>query len=345
MKRAVYMNQNTSKNFVVLISSVALLAITMIAMLAIGSAPISVGTIVTILGQKFMPFANSGGDIPVAFSKIVLDIRWPRIALAVLVGSSLAVAGACYQAMFRNPLADPFILGVSSGAALGAAIAIVLNQTAYIGIFAFVGGAATIFLVYSLGGAASGGLRTNQLLLAGVAFGSMLNALLSALMALHTQQVGAILFWLLGSLSNPPINLGVIAAMVGVGLAVIMFFARDLDVMTAGDENAQFLGVDVSKVKIILLLSTTLITSAVVAVSGVIGFIGLIVPHILRRIIGPQHLLLLPMCALWGGIFLLWADGVTRMFFSLSQVPVGVITALLGSPFFLFILYTTSKKR
>ncbi|WP_050769600.1 FecCD family ABC transporter permease [Thermosinus carboxydivorans] len=331
------------KHPLAIIISGGILAGTVLGMLLIGSAAIDLRIIASVLVKQIFP-AVSTTEIPSAVEKIIWNIRWPRIALALLVGSSLAVSGACYQAMFRNPLADPFILGVSSGAALGAAIAIVFKLTSYISFFAFLGGITAIFIVYGLGRVKGGGINTNQLLLAGVAFGSMLNAILSLIMVLHTQQIGAILFWLLGSLSNPPASLVLIAGMVAAGMAVIMLYVRDLDIMTAGEENAQFLGVDVVKVKVILLLSTTLITSVVVAVSGVIGFIGLIVPHLLRKIVGPQHHLLIPLCALWGAIFLLWADGITRMVNPLAQVPVGVITALLGSPFFLYILYSSGRK-
>jgi iron complex transport system permease protein len=336
------MNNLQQKAALTLLVSITMLVVTAIGMMTVGSAPIEVNEIVRIIGSRL--FTSDLGAVNPAHNLIIGDIRWPRVALAMLVGSSLAVSGACYQAMFKNPLADPFILGVSSGAALGAATAIVLNQTAYVSLFAFGGSAITIFVVYFLGNKAGEGVSANQLLLAGVAFGSMLNALLSSLMALNTQQISTILFWLLGSLTNPPANLPVIAIIVIAGIALIMLYARDLDVISAGDENAQYLGVDVARVKIILLLATTLITSAVVAVSGIIGFIGLIVPHMLRRVVGPQHRLLLPLCAMWGAVLLLWADGITRIFVSLSQIPVGVITALLGSPFFLYVLARSGRR-
>lgn len=337
------MNNARQRTALTLLVSMIMLVLTAIGMMTVGSAPIEVNEIVKIIGGRVFNASNLGTVNP-AHNLIIGDIRWPRVALAMLVGSSLAVSGACYQAMFKNPLADPFILGVSSGAALGAAVAIVLNQAAYVSLFAFGGSAVTIFVVYFLGNKNGEGVSTSQLLLAGVAFGSMLNALLSSVMALNTQQISTILFWLLGSLANPPASLEAIAMIVAVGLAIIMLYARDLDVISVGDENAQYLGVDVARVKIILLLGTTLITSAVVAVSGIIGFIGLIVPHLLRRVAGPQHRTLLPLCAIWGAILLLWADGITRIFVSLSQIPVGVVTALLGSPFFLYVLARSGRR-
>ncbi|SDF00306.1 FecCD family ABC transporter permease [Sporolituus thermophilus] len=338
------MKQFRSTQSIVLLLSAVVLIGTAVAALSIGSADIAPGEIAAIVVQRLLP-VEIGPELPPVHSKIVWEIRWPRLALAMLIGSSLAVSGACYQALFKNPLADPFILGVSSGAALGAAVAIVLGHTAFVSFYAFAGGAVTIFIVYILGGGDRAELSSNRLLLAGVALGSLLNALLSSIMALHTKQLGPILFWLLGSLGNPPENLTLMAALIAIGLAGIMLFARDLDILATGDENAQFLGVDVAKVKVSLLLCTTLITGTVVAVSGIIGFIGLIVPHMLRKLIGPEHRLLLPACALWGAIFLLWADSVTRLFASLSPVPVGVVTALLGGPFFLYILYRTDRRQ
>lgn len=320
--------------------SVLLTGCTALAMLMLGSASISTEMVVSVLLSKITPWSMNT-EIPAAIEKIIWDIRWPRIATAIVVGSSLAMSGACYQAMFRNPLAEPFILGVSAGSALGAALAIVSGATGYIHVFAFAGGLLAIMVVYGLGRAREGSISANQLLLAGVAFGSLLSSILNMIMVFHTQQISAILFWLLGSLNNPAANLSMVAVMVAIGMTVIMLYARDMDIMTAGDDNARYLGVDVNRVKLILLLATTFMISAVVAISGVIGFIGLIIPHIVRKLVGPQHRILLPLCGLWGACFLLWADGLIRVVAPLSQVPVGVITALFGSPFFLYILYSS----
>ncbi len=318
------------------------MAVAAMLLLTVGTADIPLPQVMAVMFAKIV--SGNVDALDQANMVIVWDIRWPRIALAILVGSSLAVAGTCYQTIFRNPLADPFILGVSSGAALGAAIAIVLHLTAYMALFAFIGSTATMALVYFFGSRGHG-IHYQQLLLAGVAIGALFNATLSCLMAFHAQQLHAIFFWLMGSLAGSGGNLSPIALLVGVGFVLVIAFARDLDIISLGDETASFLGVDVAKVKFILLLSTTLITAAVVSVSGIIGFVGLVVPHILRRIIGPNHILLLPASAAWGAIMLLLADAMTRLVVSLSSIPVGIITALLGSPFFLYILYTTSHNK
>jgi len=246
--------------------------------------------------------------------------------------------------MFKNPLADPFVLGVSSGAALGAALSIVTGHTQFMIVLAFGGALFSITLVYFFGQRNTYSGFDQQLLLAGIACGAMLNAILSAIMALNSQQMQMILFWLMGNLTNYVENLSPIFLVVVAGLLVAMMYARDLDVIALGDEEARYLGVNVDRVKLVLLLSTTLVTGACVSVSGIIGFIGLVVPHLVRRIAGPGHLLLLPLCAIWGAILLLLADGLTRTSPLLSGIPVGVVTALFGSPFFLYILYSAGRR-
>ncbi|BBB91892.1 MAG TPA: iron ABC transporter permease [Methylomusa anaerophila] len=324
--------------------SLAALFVSLLLMLTIGTASIGFKDAVALLAKGMFNIPISEGIDP-AYSAILLDIRWPRLVLAMLAGSGLAVSGACYQAMFNNPLGDPFILGISSGAALGAAIAIIMQHSQYLSLFAFLGGVVTIFTVYGLGRTGPTGLDSNRLLLAGVAFGSLLNALLFALMAINTRQVTEILFWIMGNLTNPVENLPAVAAPVLLGGLVIWVHARDLDIITTGDENAKYLGVDVSRIRIIILLATALVTGTVVSVCGVIGFIGLIVPHLVRKLAGLQHGTLLPLCAIWGAIFLLWADGLTRMVPALAQIPVGIVTAMFGSPFFLYILYLGGRGR
>ena len=246
--------------------------------------------------------------------------------------------------MFKNSLADPFILGISSGAALGAAISIVTQHTQFMIVLAFAGALISVGLVYLFSQRATTIRSDQQILLAGIACGAMFNAMLSAIMALYAQQMQMIVFWLMGSLSNYVDSLKPIIVVVAIGLATAMVYARDLDVMTLGDEDARFLGVSVDRVKLILLLSTTLMTGACVAVSGIIGFIGLIVPHMVRKLVGPVHLLLIPLSAVWGGGLLLVADSLIRNISWLSSIPVGAITALFGSPFFLYILYSAGRR-
>lgn len=322
--------------------SLAALFLSLLLMLTQGTAPIPPADVLQVFAAKL---GLADGSILTTPNGIILwEIRWPRVALAVLVGSALAVAGGCYQTLFRNPLADPFILGVSSGAALGAAVAITFWRGEYLTLSAFFGSAATVAAVYFLGRQDEGS-GSQQLLLAGVVFGSMLNALLSCIMALFSQQIHLIVFWLMGSLSNPVQSLPAIAAVVCIGIAAILVYARDLDLISLGDESAHHLGVNLSRVRLVVLAATTLITGAVVSVSGIIGFIGLIVPHMVRSLVGPEHSALLPLSAVWGAVLLLWADGLTRVFTSMVSIPVGVVTALFGGPFFLYILYSSRTGR
>ncbi|MBP2649894.1 MAG: hmuU 3 [Firmicutes bacterium] len=331
----------TTKPVLLMGSSAILLVITAIYLLTIGTADISAPTVFSIITHKIFGMPNP--DIPMPEQIIVWNFRWQRVALAMLVGSCLAVSGTCFQTMFKNPLADPFILGVSSGAALGAAIAIVSGHTELMIILAFIGAILSLSIVYFLGQSFLYP-SDQQLLLAGVACGAMLNAMLSALMAIHSQQMQMIVFWLMGSLTNYVDSLKPLVAIVGICIIIVMVYASDLDIIALGDEDAKFLGVDVNKVKPLLLIVTSLMTGACVSVSGIIGFIGLIIPHIVRKIAGSSHIVLLPLSAIFGAIFLLAADGLTRTVPQLASLPVGVVTALFGGPFFFYILRVAGRR-
>ncbi|MGI6091703.1 MAG: iron ABC transporter permease [Veillonellaceae bacterium] len=335
------MRQLTHKKLILVSISALFLAVIALGMLTIGTANVPFNTVAHVMAKQLLGLDNI--DISSTQQTIVWNIRWQRIALAMIVGSGLAVSGACFQTMFKNPLADPFVLGVSSGAALGAAVAIITHSPNMTIVFAFSGAMLSLSLVYLLGLKGMHIQSDQQLLLAGIACGAMLNAMLSCLMALNSQQMQTIMFWLMGSLSNYSSSLKPVLAIVVCGLIIAMIYARDLDVMALGDEDAQFLGVDVKKVKFTLLISTTLVTGACVSVSGIIGFIGLIVPHLVRKLAGPEHLLLLPLSAIFGAAFLLLADGLTRLLPLMSGIPVGVVTALFGSPFFLYVLCTLRR--
>jgi len=337
------MNDFTMKQLLIVTGSCSLLILAALFMLTKGSAAIEVHTIISVVSEQLLGFSSH--DFSAIEEVIVWNVRWQRIALALLVGSGLAISGACFQTIFKNPLADPFLLGVSSGAALGAAVSIILQCTQFLIPFAFSGAILSLALVYLVSRQRTIAGAGHHLLLAGIACSALLNALLSASMALNANQIHLIVFWLMGSMTNYMDSLLPLFFLVSAGLAVAMVFARDLDVLALGDEEARFLGVDVNRVKFLLLVSSTLVTGACVSVSGIIGFIGLIVPHMVRRIIGPEHFMLLPLSAIWGALFLLAADSLTRIFPPLSSIPVGVITALFGSPFFLYILYVTGRRR
>ena len=275
---------------------------------------------------------------------VVLQIRLPRVLLGALVGASLAVAGATYQGMFRNPLADPYLIGVAAGAGLGAVIALALPlHPALYGAgvvqwFAFAGALGTVVVVSAL---ARVGNTTplSTLLLAGVALGSFATAIQSFIMYVQADKLQVVYSWLLGgfALSGWQQVLSVLPYAL-VGTLVTYFYAGRLNVLQLDEEQAAQLGVNVERMKALLIIAATLTTAAAVSVGGLIGFVGLIVPHAVRLIWGPNYRLLLPLSTLVGAIFMVWADVLARTVLAPTEVPVGVITALFGAPFFLYLL-------
>ncbi len=280
-----------------------------------------------------------------AQSVIVLDVRLPRVLLAFLVGASLATIGVALQALLRNPLADPYILGVSSGAALGAILALQMGiGWAFAGfsalhLFAFIGAGATLAILYRIV-TVEGWVSVHTLLLAGVIINSIISALILFITSV-TDSTSAfrMFFWLMGNLNTLGYGgLGVLTVLVTVGLGLLFGQARNLYLLALGEETARGLGLEVERVKRVIFFTTALVTGAVVSVSGLIGFVGMIVPHAARLVLGPDHRLLLPSAALMGGIFLAFADTIARSLLSPSELPVGVITALCGGPFFIYLL-------
>jgi iron complex transport system permease protein len=262
----------------------------------------------------------------------------------------LAGAGTLYQALFRNPLADPYILGISSGAGLGATIALVLGAGAGIAAYiavpaaAFAGAVATIALVVGVS-MRRGRLETLSLLLAGVAISYTLAAVTSFVMVFSRQTMQQVVFWMMGGLQAASWGyLAVVAPMLLVGLAVPLLRARELNVMLLGDERASQLGVDVERFKLVVLGAASLLVAAAVAVSGLIGFVGLMTPHMARLVLGPDHRLLLPASVLSGGIVLVLADLVARVVLAPVELPVGIVTAVLGGPFFVWLLVRTDER-
>ena len=274
---------------------------------------------------------------------IVWRLRWPRILLSLTVGAALATAGVCQQAIFKNPLAEPFILGISGGASLGAAIAIIAGYSNLIAFMSFLGGISTVAIVKGLDAKFAATGSVTHLLLAGVAISSLASACLSALMSVYSQQMQLIFFWIMGSVAMPPDNYLFICGFIVLCIVVTCGYARELDMISLGDEQAFFLGVQVKKVRNTVLFLSAVITSLAVSMSGTIGFIGLVAPHLLRNWTGASHVTLLPLAAIWGGILLLWADGLIRLTPWFSTLPVGVITALFGAPFFLYILWSRGR--
>ncbi len=276
---------------------------------------------------------------------ILLQVRLPRVLLSLFVGSSLAAVGAALQALLRNPLADPYVLGVSSGAALGVSLAMwlgiggtVLTLSA-LPLCGFAGSLLSLAVVYRLA-ASYGRLPVHSLLLAGV----ILNAILTAVIMFITSimdpnRSAGMMSWLMGTLTAPAYPaLAVLTVYLAVGITVLMRQAQILNLMTLGDESARALGVETERAKKLIYVIAALMTGAVVSVSGMIGFVGMVIPHATRLVLGADHRLLLPASALAGGIYLMVADTVARSLLAPAELPVGIITALAGGPFFLYLL-------
>lgn len=282
---------------------------------------------------------------------LIVNVRLPRVLLAALVGASLAGAGSIYQALFRNPLADPYILGVSSGAGLGAIIALTLTANATVLRYgavptaAFAGAILTILLVTRLA-SWRGRLDTASLLLAGVAISYTLAAMTSFVMVFAREQMSAVVFWMMGGLgaaSWPYV--GAISLMFAVGAGAALVFTRELNLMLLGDERAGHLGLSVGRFKMVALAVASLLTAAAVAVAGLIGFVGLMVPHMIRLVVGPDHRVLLPASLLGGAVTLVLADLLARIVIAPIELPVGIVTALLGGPFFVWLLVRGERVR
>lgn len=273
-------------------------------------------------------------------SVVVMDVRLPRILTAALVGAGLAISGAVFQGILLNPLADPYTLGVSAGAAFGASLALLLNIT-FLGLwsvpaFAFGGAAATLMVVIYLT-ASSGDLSSGNLILSGIIVAAILSAGVSFIKYMADEQVNIIIFWLMGSFASKTWSeTGLTASAVALGLGIFFFFSRDLNVLALGGRTAGSLGVSPRKIALLLLVSASLVSAICVAVSGIIGFVGLLVPHMVRFITGPDNRRLIPAAALCGACLLLCADTLTRAVLP-QEIPIGIITALIGGPFFCYI--------
>ncbi len=320
-----------------------LLVLAAAAALTRGAASIPPATALGVIIER-LPLLPVEVDAPANWERIVLDVRLPRVAAAGIVGAALGYAGASYQGVFRNPLAEPFLLGVSSGAALGAAIAILSPLPAgsygfgWVPLFAFTGAALTVLLVYLL---ARAGAAANDatLILAGVAISAVLSAATSFLLLTGGEQARPIFSFLFGGFNTASWERIVIATpYILAGAAVVALHARALDVLQLDDEQAEQLGVHVDRARLTVLGAGSLMAATAVAMAGIIGFVGLIVPHAVRMLVGTSHASLLPLSALGGASLLIAADLVARTALAPQEVPVGIVTAVVGGPFFLYLL-------
>lgn len=327
------------------------LAISIVIFSTIGSARINATDTLMIVLSK-VPFIGKNIDIsniPKSYQTIILNIRIPRVLIGIIVGAALSSVGAVFQGMFKNPMADPYVIGISSGAALGAGITIIFGLSwvglgiSAISIGAFVGAVATTFVVYWIS-RVKNKVPVTILLLSGIAVSQFLTAILSFLMIMHTKDMTKIIYWTLGSFSGKGWDhLGAVFLPMILSMALLTSFSKDLNIMLLGEESAQNLGIDVEKAKIIILIICSFIIATAVSVSGIIGFVGLIIPHILRLIVGPDHRILIPSSMLAGGIFMVFADTLARTIISPTEIPVGIITAFFGGPFFIYLLRKSKK--
>jgi iron complex transport system permease protein len=326
-------------------------ALMILILAAIGVASLLVGSVRISPSHIFNYFVNIfTGKLSLSSEEelIVFSVRLPRIVFAGIVGASLSLGGVVFQAILRNPLADPYILGISGGSALGAIIGIVIGASSfYLGVplLAFVGALVTVFLVFIVAGGSRGPLLDNSLLLSGVVVNAFFSAaILFFLSIVNSMELHSITFWLMGDLSRASIREICIAAFcLVIGFVLLYAQARKLNLFVQGEETALHLGVNVERTKQWLLVVTSLIISVAVSLAGIIGFVGIMVPHLMRLVFGSDHRLLLPVSALFGASFLIAADTIARVIFAPAELPVGVITALCGAPYFIFLLKRNAR--
>lgn len=313
-----------------------------------GYIKIPVVAVVKIIVTKISGNVSFAEGLDEIFPVVVFDVRLPRILTAALVGGGLAMCGVVFQGILLNPLADPYTLGVSAGAAFGASLAILLNihllGTYSIPLFAFVGAACTLLVVIYLSSSAEG-WSSNNLILSGIIVAAILSAGISFLKYVADEQVAVIIFWLMGSFGSKTwTDVALTLIFIGIGFIVFVYYSRDLNLMSLGNRTASSLGVETRKVTLILLSTASLVAAICVSVSGIIGFVGLLIPHMMRLLTGPDNRRLVPVAMLSGGILLLCADTITRAVLP-SEIPIGVLTALIGGPFFCYIFWKQQKAR
>lgn len=342
------MKKQYSKKKFVLCALLVLFVVIVMMSLCFGQLPVSFSSVLQILGVK-MGILSENSISSAQDAAVIWNIRMPRTLVGILVGAGLAVSGAVMQGVFGNPLADPGIIGVSSGAALGAVTAISLGLTAaglfYMPLFAFAGAILTVVLTVCMV-LRGGRIQIMLLLLAGVAVSIFLSALTSGILTMvNESHLREFLFWTVGGLDyrrweHVYLAVGPIIA----GIVILCLMARHLNILAMGEEEARSVGLPVMRLRVLLLSVTSLTTAAAVCVSGSIGFVGLVVPHIMRLLLGTEHRILLPACALAGAAFLLGCDTIGRVIIPPSEIRVGVMTALIGAPYFLWLLRQAQRK-
>ncbi|MFD1360085.1 FecCD family ABC transporter permease [Lentibacillus salinarum] len=339
----------TNNHLFAYVLAFAFLLVSMLTAISVGSVSVPVSDIVKIIGAHVfrLPIAD---QVDPMYMNIVSQIRLPRVLLAGLVGASLAIAGAAFQGLLRNPLADPYILGVSSGASVGAVATLFFSiSIPFLGLYtlpvlSIATALATILLVLFFARRVDRTMRVETIILTGIIFSSFLGSFISLIIALTDDQLQQIMGWLLGSVSARGwSHIGIIVPFFILGSLLLLMNTSELNAMSFGEERAQHLGVDVEKRKLAVLVAGSILTGAAVAVSGAIGFVGLVIPHLTRRLWGPDHVHMLPLSTLTGAGFLMLTDLISRTIISPTILPIGVITALIGAPVFAVILMKQRK--
>lgn len=316
---------------------------------SIGSSGISILNIISIIGHKIFGI-QLVKDINLNDAAIIWNLRLPRVLLAFIVGASLSVSGAVVQSVLRNPLASPYTLGISSGASLGVGFLIISGfSISFLGrltlpLIGFLCGLLTVFAIIVFSSKVDKNISNSTIILSGMVFSLFCNAVLTTITALYSEDIKSIVLWQIGSFSMRGwsyVQIGLPFFIIGI--IGIMHYCTEMDILSFGEDQAKSVGVDTNKTKKYLLVFSAVLTGCAVALSGVIGFVDLIVPHLVRRIVGSKHKYVIPICIILGGCFMVIADLVARTIVIPSELPVGAITALIGAPFFAYIYFTKSK--
>ncbi|HZB23468.1 MAG TPA: iron ABC transporter permease [Gaiellaceae bacterium] len=329
------------------VAAVGALAAAVVAGVLVGPVDIGIGPIARSLLSR-LPLVGVESPLGTTEEAIVWELRFPRVVLAALVGATLGLSGASYQGVFRNPLADPYLLGVAAGAGLGATVAIAYGGERADGyvlpLAAFAGALAAVVLAYLVGSSIGGERTAATLILAGVTVAAFFTAMQTFVQQRHTETLNEVYAWLLGGLGTAGWREpAIVAPYVLVAGTVLLLHRRALDVLAVGDDEARSLGLDVARTRLVIVACATLGTAAAVAVSGLIGFVGIIVPHVVRLVVSPSYRVIAPLSVVLGAAFLVLADVVARTILAPAELPIGVITAFVGAPFFALVLRTSKS--
>ncbi|NUH84096.1 iron ABC transporter permease [Bacillus firmus] len=345
-----YIRTYLNNKLLAYVTAAAFLFCAMLMGVSIGTVSVHPITIIRVISAEIFPFISLG-NTDAMHANIIMNIRLPRVLLAGLVGASLAIAGAAFQGLLRNPLADPYTIGVSSGASLGAVLTLFFGLSIpfagmfTLPLFSILFSFLTIFAVLLFARNIERSMKVETIILTGIIFSSFLGALISLMIALTGEELRQIIGWLLGSVSMRGwAYINIILPFFIIGAILLLVNSKELNAMSFGEEKAQHIGVDVQKRKMMVLVAGSILTGAAVAVSGTIGFVGLVIPHLTRMLWGPDHRHLLPLSILMGSGFLIIADLVSRTIIAPSELPIGVITALIGAPAFGVILMKRKNK-